>query len=189
MKSILLPIVSVFALPLLGEASDFQSAVLPIFESKCFRCHGNGESKGGLSLDADKIEKHIRRNGAISPGSGDRSELVMRVTVAEGNKKMPRNGAPLSESEVEAIKAWIDAGAKLDAESPGDAPASTAMARPERVKEEWTNREGRSIMATLLRVDGDKAVLLLETGKSVNYPIENLSDESQAKIRAFSGGQ
>jgi hypothetical protein len=87
---------------------------------------------------------------------------------------------------VELIKSWIEAGAKLDADASTDAPAPGGeMARPERVKEDWTNREGKTITATLLKVEGNNAILLLENGRSVPYPIENLSDESQAKVKAF----
>jgi len=190
----LLAVLLFSCLPALAGAADFKTQILPILESKCYRCHGNGESRGGLSLEVDEIEKHIRRNGAINPGNSGRSELFERITVAEGNKRMPRNASPLPEDEVELIKAWIDAGAKLDGEASGDAPAPApapagAMAQPERVKEDWTNREGRTITATLLRVDGANAVLLLENGTSVPYPIANLSDESQARIKAFAEKQ
>jgi len=192
MKVSLALLVASFGFAALSGAADFKTQILPIFESKCYRCHGNGESRGGLSLDVEEIEKHIRRNGAINPGNSSRSELFERVTVAEGNNRMPRNASPLSDDEVELIKAWIDAGAKLDGEAgTGDAPAPAAgaMTQQERVKEEWTNREGRTITATLLRVDGANAILLLENGTSTPYPIANFSDESQAKVRAFMESQ
>lgn len=179
------------ALPALSDAADFESQILPIFQSKCYRCHGNGSSRGGLSLEVDQIAQHISRNGAINPGSSGRSELFERITVAEGNRRMPRNASPLSDDEVELVKAWIDAGAKLEA-GESDAPSSGPGAmtqQQERVQEEWSNREGRTITAALLRVEGTNAILLLENGTSVPYPIAQLSDESQAKVRAFMESQ
>ncbi len=171
-------------------AADFKTEILPIFESRCFRCHGNGEAKGSLSLDPEEISKHIRRSGQISPGNAARSILVERLVAEDSEDRMPKNGAALSEDQIELIKKWIDDGAQIgDAPTEGDGEKKEAgsglMKRPEPIKGSWTNREGRTIEATLLRVEGDNAVLKLANGTSVPYPIANLSDESQAKVREF----
>ena len=47
---------------------------------------------------------------------------------------------------------------------------------------EWTNTEGKTITATLLRVEGDVALLKLANGQVYRYPIANLSEESKAAL-------
>lgn len=174
------------ASPPAGRAVDFKQEILPIFESRCFKCHGNGEAKGSLSLEPAEIKNHIKASGQIAPGNSERSVLMERLTTDDSEEKMPRNGT-LAQAQIELIKKWIDEGAKIGEETPaeGDKPAAAAMAKPEPVKGAWTNAEGRTIEATLVRVEGDNAVLVLGNGQSVPYPIAKLSAESQAKVKAF----
>ena len=72
--------------------------------------------------------------------------------------------------------------------SPTDeAPVTARPAIPDSpaaVNGTWTNREGKTITATLLRVQGDQAVLLKD-GAEFSYPIGNLSDKDQSRIRTF----
>ena len=57
---------------------------------------------------------------------------------------------------------------------------------PDHIDGNWTNREGKVITAILLRVEGSNAVLLKD-GAEFSYPIGNLSDRDQLRVRAFSG--
>lgn len=167
-----------------SRGAEFKTDILPIFEARCFRCHANGESKGSFSVDPEEIQKHIRRSGQINPGNADRSILIERLITDDGEDRMPKNGAALSADQIDLIKQWINDGAKI-----GDGEPSSEgegdMKKPEPLKGTWTNREGTAIEATLLRVEGANAVLLLGDGRSVPYPIANLSDESQAKVKEF----
>ncbi|MBL9151527.1 MAG: hypothetical protein JNK37_03540 [Verrucomicrobiales bacterium] len=192
MKRLLAPAVLACLLaPASSPAVDFEKEILPIFQSRCFRCHGNGEAKGSLSLEPAEIQKHIKSSGQINPGNSGRSILMERLTTDNADDKMPRNGA-LAQTQIDLIKQWIDEGAKIGGEpdtkggdKPDAPPAPAAMARPEPVKGTWTNAEGKAIEATLIRVDGENAVLVLANGTSVPYPIAKLSAESQAKVKAF----
>lgn len=67
------------------------------------------------------------------------------------------------------------------------APASAAAAPAPPKEEAWTNREGRSIRATLLRVEGETAVLRLPDGREVTYPLANLAEESRTRARRAGG--
>ncbi|MEN9576010.1 MAG: hypothetical protein RL514_3865 [Verrucomicrobiota bacterium] len=90
---------------------DFARNVLPIFQRACFECHDAKLQKGKLRLDsrADALQKL----GLIAPGQAARSELVRRITLPKGHDGvMPSRGEPLSKSQVELIKAWIDQGAQ-----------------------------------------------------------------------------
>lgn len=173
-----------------ASAVDFKTEVLPIFESRCFRCHGNGEAKGSFSVDPEEIKKHIRRSGQISPGNSTRSILVERLMAEDSEDRMPKNGAALSDDQIDLIKKWIDEGAELgDMAADGDDKKEESdgglMKRPEPIKGSWTNREGKTIEATLLRVEGANAILQLGDGRTVPYPIANLADDSQAKVQEF----
>ncbi len=96
-------------------------------------------------------------------------------------------GTPLNEAEKTKLKEWIMAGAVL-----GDAPP-TAMA-PEApktglatapVEEDWTNAEGKTIRAILVRVEGANAVLKMN-GQEIPHPITKLDSASQKRVKAFS---
>lgn len=177
----LLSLSLVFGLSGVGHAVDFHKEILPIFETKCFRCHGNGESKGRLALDADLISKHIRSSGQINPGNADRSILVEMLVTDDTEDRMPKNKPPLPANEIALIKAWINEGAKV--EMSADEPEVVAMEekKPEPLEGKWTNKDGQTIEATLMEVKGTNAVLQMGT-KTFDYPIANLSAESQKII-------
>ena len=50
---------------------------------------------------------------------------------------------------------------------------------------EWINAEGKKISAAYRGVKGEQVVLLLENGKTVNYPIAKLSQESREQLEAL----
>jgi cytochrome c5 len=164
-----------------AKGADFKKDVLPIFESSCGKCHMQGTSKGDLSLDADKISLTISSSGAIKPKDAEGSELFKRITMPEGTEhQMPPKGGRLGKSDVRAIKEWIEAGALLEAASKPEAPKP-----PQPVLGDWTNVQGKTITATLIKVEGDKAHLQMANGTTYPYPIGQLSAESQAKVKAF----
>lgn len=47
---------------------------------------------------------------------------------------------------------------------------------------DWTNSEGKTITAEVVRVEGDKVVFKMR-GREIPYPLANLSEEDQATIR------
>lgn len=125
-------------------------------------------------------------------------------------------GTPLTPEEIMTVASWIHEGARVGRErgeegpddykpedflkfkdgvlltdgfvaEPGDTPESAPASMPEATPRLWTNREGREITATFKGLDGDKAILLLENGQTVPYPLAMLSDESQAEILKLSG--
>jgi len=173
---------------------EFEKDVFPILEGRCGRCHMGGEAKGGLALDKDKIDREIGKGKAIVPGESPGSDLVKLVALPEGDgDRMPPKGAPLGEQEIKVIKDWIDAGAALEGEgtmvAAKEAEAAPKNAAPQPLHGEWTNAGGKTITATLLRVEGDKAVLRMENGQLYPYPITQLSPESQAKVKEFASSK
>src|SRR5687768_5434091 len=51
----------------------------------------------------------------------------------------------------------------------------------------WSDKSGKfSVMAEFVRIDGDRAVLRRSDGKEIKVPIEKLSEDDQAVIKAQS---
>jgi len=47
---------------------------------------------------------------------------------------------------------------------------------------DWTNIEGKTIRATLVEKKDKSVMLKLESGKTVEYPLDKLSAESKAML-------
>jgi mono/diheme cytochrome c family protein len=96
-----------------GSPIGFQRDIQPIFESRCYECHGPKKDKGGLRFD----RKATALNGAdsgkpvIIPGKSDASPLLRHVTSANPDEMMPPKGERLSAAQVALLRKWIDAGA------------------------------------------------------------------------------
>jgi len=176
-------------LPLPALALDFESDILPIFESKCARCHMEGSSKGGVALDLDRIGREIGAGKAIVPGDVEGSELHEMVSLPEddGDKMPPQGkGRPLSDREMEKLREWIESGAVVGNEEPAmeEKKPEGLPERPDPIEGDWTNTSGKTIRATLVRVDGDAAILRMG-GKDYPYPVSQLNAEGQKIVRKF----
>ncbi|AMV32402.1 Planctomycete cytochrome C [Pirellula sp. SH-Sr6A] len=99
---------------------DFKREVRPILSNRCFACHGPDEEKieSGLRLDslANATSRADSGSPAIVPGKASESEMIRRVLSQDPSERMPppEFGAALSDSEVAALRAWIDAGATYE---------------------------------------------------------------------------
>ena len=92
-----------------ADPPDFARHVLPILQARCLDCHRADEPSGGLDLQAGLI--HGSHSGAvIVPGQPDESLLLRLVT--EGTMP-PDKSSRLSADEVQTLRGWIAAGAKL----------------------------------------------------------------------------
>lgn len=89
-------------------------------------CHNSKMAQNGVRLDDGAAALAGGYSGpVIVPGKSADSKLFQRVSSSKKGFQMPPAGAPLTEAEVAAVKAWIDAGAVW----PRTAQAATA-ARP-----------------------------------------------------------
>lgn len=96
--------------PFLHASVDFSKDVAPLLETRCQMCHGAKQQMSGLRLDQPDSALRV-----ITPGSSAASKLIERVSSSKPGFRMPPVGAPLTEKEVAALKAWIDEGAKFPA--------------------------------------------------------------------------
>src|SRR5436190_3905867 len=86
----------------------FEKWVLPIFESKCLRCHGDKKQKAMLDLRTrSAVVKGGETGPAVKPGSLKDSLLWDKIRTDQ----MPEGDVKLSLAEKETIRRWIEAGA------------------------------------------------------------------------------
>jgi hypothetical protein len=106
---------------------DYRLQVQPILAERCLECHGADKRKGGLSLAtyADALEGG-RNGAAIRPGNAAGSLLLHRLK-GDVEPQMPKDEAPLADSEMALITSWIDQGAR---ETPGSRPAPQPWEAP-----------------------------------------------------------
>src|SRR5438105_1310261 len=93
------------------ESLPFEKSVLPIFEAKCLRCHGDKKQRGKLDLRSKAaILKGGESGVALKPGSLKGSLLWEKIHSDE----MPEGDTKLIPAEKETIRRWIEAGAPGD---------------------------------------------------------------------------
>jgi mono/diheme cytochrome c family protein len=99
--------------PAVAAPVDFLREVRPIFEAKCFKCHGPEKQKSGFRLDASQVALRGGESHApnIVPGQPDRSPLLRFISGAEPEMRMPPKGDLLTSGEQATLRAWIAEGA------------------------------------------------------------------------------
>jgi hypothetical protein len=109
-----------------GDAPQplFEEDVVPILETRCFKCHGAEKQEGGLDLRRKfKIVQGGDGGAALISGKPDESLLIEKVV----SKEMPPKGDdPLDDKQIEVLRRWIATGAatKVDPEPPLEATDS-----------------------------------------------------------------
>lgn len=96
--------------------SLFTAMVHPILEKKCYSCHNEEKTKGGLIMtDSLSLLKGGESGRVLLPGNADSSLMVQSMLLPlEDEKHMPPDGKPqLTAQEKEIIIAWINSGASF----------------------------------------------------------------------------
>ncbi len=106
-------------------AVDFEKDVRPVLEARCYDCHGEDTQKNGLRLDTVVgILKGSDSGEPLFVRTSSADSLIVRMVTSEDPKhRMPPKGDRLATHEVDALRAWIDAGAAL----PGEAEAAKSL--------------------------------------------------------------
>jgi mono/diheme cytochrome c family protein len=90
---------------LLFAAGLFETDVLPVFRAKCLSCHSAKAPSGGLSLEnVDDVMRGGKSGSAIVAGRPSDSLLLSMVAAG----KMPMGGGRLTDSEIAAVRTWIE---------------------------------------------------------------------------------
>ena len=88
---------------------DFVKEVQPLLKASCFQCHGSEKQAGGLRLDLKSGALTGGASGkAILPGGSKQSLLIKRVLGSGGLPVMPMGFAPLTKTQVDLLRNWID---------------------------------------------------------------------------------
>ena len=102
---------------------SFAADIKPLLSNRCLRCHGPDESSrqgggdGGLRLDTFAgATADLGGHAAIVPGDPDSSVLIARITSTDPDTVMPPpdGGERLSPAQIEAFRAWVAGGAKVE---------------------------------------------------------------------------
>ena len=70
-----------------------------VLEQNCIKCHNAEDEKGEITLDRDPL------------GLDDPSLIVKAISGSD--PEMPKDADPLLDEEIEILKKWVKAGAKL----------------------------------------------------------------------------
>jgi mono/diheme cytochrome c family protein len=95
-----------------AQGVDFEREVRPILAQHCHRCHGAERQEGGLRLDLRDLALKGGDSGpAVVPRASDKSEMLRRIATSDTDLKMPPEGTPLTATQIDLIRRWIETGA------------------------------------------------------------------------------
>ncbi len=100
--------------PAADREIDFDADIEPIFQKRCYACHGDDVEMNGYSLWRKKEAMLGGYSGqpAILAGDSEHSRLIHLVAGLEKNLVMPPAGGKLTSEEISVLRAWIDQGVK-----------------------------------------------------------------------------
>jgi hypothetical protein len=109
-----------------ADEPTYWKDIRPIFQKNCTICHSpkntsKKEIGGGLALTSFDSTLKDPKEPVIEPGNSADSKLFRLLATKDEEKRMPKDGDPLGESDIELIRKWIDSGAKE-----GERPAQPA---------------------------------------------------------------
>ncbi len=99
---------------------DYLESVKPLFQARCYTCHGAVNQENGLRLDTVAAIRTGGESGeAVVPGKAAESLLIKAVTTGLASGRMPPRGKGLSKAQVALLRDWINEGAAI---VPGEQP-------------------------------------------------------------------
>lgn len=123
-----------FALSAVADdgAVSFRRDVAPVLVNRCLACHGERKFQGAYQLHTFEALLKPGESGEapIVPGKPDESYLLSLLVEEEALLRMPRDADALTDEQIDRIRRWIAAGAKLDGGEPSESLVNIA---------EWTH--------------------------------------------------
>jgi mono/diheme cytochrome c family protein len=93
------------------DTAFFEKEVLPILKTNCFKCHGDGKTKGGLSLASrEGLVKGGDTGPAISLDRPEESLLLKAINHAGDLEMPPPPAAKLPRKDIDTLTRWVQAG-------------------------------------------------------------------------------
>ena len=127
------------------ELLVFKEVVHPILKAKCYSCHGNGKTKGDLSLNTyEELLKGGKSAGeTLIPGDHKKSLLISSLMhpIDEDKHMPPAKQTQLSAGEISILTWWVSAGAQRDvtvaeAQPPTEIVTAVTELVPEEVRQQ-----------------------------------------------------
>lgn len=172
-----------------SDKVDFRRDVQPMLKQFCVECHGPSQQMHGFRLDRRRDAMRGGTATVIVPGNSEGSRLYLKLIGNKYGPQMPPTG-PLTQEQIDVIKAWIDQGAEwpddLSGDTPPPPPDSTAAPIMRALRDgdrqyfkELASRDKRigslkgaggttPLMQAVLYADLDAVRLLLEQGADPN---------------------
>lgn len=93
---------------------SFSRDIQPILAKRCYACHGPADQESGLAFHERVRAVAPADSGdiAIVPHDPNASALIHRVSAHDESIRMPPEGAPLTEPQIELLTRWIAEGAE-----------------------------------------------------------------------------
>jgi WD40 repeat protein len=171
---------------------SYTREIVPLFKRSCNGCHHPGKLKGELDLTTyAALTKGGKHGASFKPGQPAASRIIEEISGSE--PAMPKEGEPLSKSEVALVARWIREGAKND--------TSSLATRQQTAPEFYPAAPTISALAyspdgTLLAVSGHHEIVLHHADGSGIVArlggdarrIESLAFSPNGKLLAASGG-
>ena len=96
------------------EAVIYTDIIQPVFQNKCYSCHGAEKQKGKFRMDQPELLMKGGKDGAvIAAGKPAESELIKRISLPRNDEHhmAPKEKPQLTEQETALLDWWIGGGA------------------------------------------------------------------------------
>lgn len=94
---------------------SFEKEVAPIIKTNCIRCHGASRQSAQLRLDTYNHMARGGMNGPLVRGTNPRNSLlVVKIATNNPQHRMPKNGTPLPDDQIDLIARWVSQGSLYD---------------------------------------------------------------------------
>ncbi|WP_228714617.1 PSD1 and planctomycete cytochrome C domain-containing protein [Posidoniimonas corsicana] len=133
---------------------SFANDIQPILARRCYACHGPDDQSSGLALHERELAIAEADSGehAIVPGDADASTLIARVASHDEFERMPPEGEPLDDSEIDLLRRWINGGAEWSKHWAFEPMKSPAV--PEVGQKAWSQNPIDAFIAARLDKNG-----------------------------------
>ncbi|MCB1227787.1 MAG: hypothetical protein KDK99_18360 [Verrucomicrobiales bacterium] len=114
--TVVIAIAALLSAPVRGALVEYEKELLPVLKDNCIPCHNKTTTKAGLNMETPELMlKGGDSDVGIVVGEGAKS-LIFQAAANQWDSEMPpknnKVGAvPLTASELDLLKRWIDEGA------------------------------------------------------------------------------